>query len=207
MTPKEASDRIADLEAELKQRDRRIEELKREVDEGRDLVRRMEEHVEDRTGLIDSCIEAFNMVLDADGSWIWDLFIDFHNDIVDRFVALQRKWNKFVGKYNSVVAPRPVGRPLEASNAQCTDVLRQRKRGDSYQCIADETNLSLRTVRTIIEKRNGTDRTTRKYLERVKPEDMATWKARKRTRDALPRRVNALLKDKADLLKEAKGLK
>ena len=51
MDQDEAERRIAELEDELKARDRRIEELKREVDEGRDLVRRMEEHVEDRNGI------------------------------------------------------------------------------------------------------------------------------------------------------------
>lgn len=96
-TPKTA-DRVAELEDELKQRDRRIEKLKHELDEARDLVRR-----------------------------------------------------------------------------------KRRKRGESLQHIADETSLGMQTVRTIIGKANGTDRTTGKHLARIKPEDMAAWRARKRT--------------------------
>ena len=50
--------RVVKLEDErLQQRDRRIAELRRELDEARDLVRRMQEHVEDRSG-IDRWIEA-----------------------------------------------------------------------------------------------------------------------------------------------------
>ena len=201
-----AADRIAELEDELKQRDRRIDELKRELDDARDLIRRLEEHVEDRSGIIDGWVEAFEMVLEGD-EWSWGPFIDRHNETVGKYAALVRKWNKFVPEYNAAVLKRNVGRPLAASEAQQADVLRRRKRGESLQYIADETNLTMRTVRTVIEKANGTDRTTGKHLERVAPENMAAWKARKRTRDALPRRVNALLNDKRELLKEAKGLK
>ena len=133
------------------------------------------------------------MVLGDDGKWTWDPFMDRHNDLVDKYDALLRDWNKFVGEYNAVVQPRPVGRPLEASEAQQVDVLRRRKSGESLQHIANETSLGLQTVRTIIGKANGTDRTTGKHLARIKPEDMVAWKARTRTRDALPRRLNALL--------------
>ena len=201
--PTKTTDRVAELEDELKQRDRRIADIKRELDESRDLVRRMEEHVEDRGGLFDSWIEAFGMIMTDDGGWTWGPFIDRHNELVDDYNKLLRDWRKWARAY----FPNPIGRPLQASEAQCADVLQRRKRGESLQAIADETNLGMRTVRTIIERDRGTDRTTGKHLARVKPEDMAAWKARKRTRDALPRRVNALLKDKAELLKEAKGLK
>ena len=148
------------------------------------------------------------MVLDDDdGKWTWDPSIKDYNVYTDKYLALLRDWNRFVSEYNAVVQPRPVGRPLEASEAQQVDVLKRRKRGESLQHIADETSLGMQTVRTIIGKANGTDRTTGKHLARIKPEDMAAWRARKRTRDALPRRLNAHLKDKAELLKEAKGLK
>ena len=56
-TPKTA-DRVAELEDELKQRDRRIEKLKHELDEARDLVRRKRrkrgeslQHIADETSL------------------------------------------------------------------------------------------------------------------------------------------------------------
>ena len=207
MDQTEAERRIAELEDEIKQRDRRVEELKREVDEGRDMIRRMEEHVEDRGNLIDSWIEAFDMRLDDDGVWKWRASFAEGLEWYEKYLALLKEWNKSVAEFNATIRPRNVGRPLAASKAQCVDVLKRRKRGESLQHIVDETNLSMQTVRTIIDKKDGVDRTTGKHLQRIKPEDMAAWKARKRTRDALPRRINALLKDKADLLKEAKGLK
>jgi hypothetical protein len=58
------------------------------------------------------------------------------------------------------------------------------KAGMSLREIAEETSLGVRTVRTIIDKGDGVDRTTVKYLQRVKPEDAAAWRSRKRTRDA-----------------------
>ena len=38
--PKPARDRVGEMEDEIKQRDRRIEELRAEIDEQRDLIRR-----------------------------------------------------------------------------------------------------------------------------------------------------------------------
>jgi transposase len=119
-----------------------------------------------------------------------------------------RKWNKFIPEYNAVIQPRNVGRPLEASETQCAQVLKLRKSGMSLRNIADETNLGLSTVRTIVEKGERRDRSTRKHLQRIDPDRAAaaSWRARKRTRDALPDRINKTLKTGRDLLKEAKGL-
>jgi hypothetical protein len=88
-------------------------------------------------------------------------------------------------------------------------VRKLRKSGMSLRGIADETSLPLHTIRTIVGKVNGTDRTTIKHLERIDPDRarQVSWKARKRTRDALPRQINEALKTSAELLKAAKGLK
>jgi predicted ATPase len=43
------------------------------------------------------------------------------------------------------------------------------KAGKPLREIAEETSLGLRTVRTIIAKGNGTDRSTIKHLERIAP--------------------------------------
>jgi hypothetical protein len=40
-----------------------------------------------------------------------------------------------VPKYNAVVAPKNIGRPLEASEAQCLEVQRLRKTGASLRTI------------------------------------------------------------------------
>jgi hypothetical protein len=49
-------------------------ELRREIDEQRDLVRRMEENVEDAGSVIEGWRETFEMELTADGCWTWKPF-------------------------------------------------------------------------------------------------------------------------------------
>ena len=58
------------------------------------------------------------------------------------------------------------------------------KAGKSLREIAEETSLGLRTVRTIIAKGNGTDRTTIKHLERIAPDRARerAWQAKAQQR-------------------------
>jgi hypothetical protein len=88
-------------------------------------------------------------------------------------------------------------------------LLKLRKRGLALRVIAEETNLGLNTVRTIIDQRDQRDRTSVKHLERIRRDmgEERTWQSRKRTRDGLPRRITAAQQQSAELLKEAKGLK
>ncbi len=60
--------------------------------------------------------------------------------------------------YNATVAPRSLGRPLLASDAQVKEVRKLRKAGRSLRAIAGQTKLGLSTVRTIVEKDTGTGR-------------------------------------------------
>ncbi len=100
-----------------------------------------------------------------------------------------------------------MGRPLQASQAQCKEVLRLHKSGASLRAIAENTSLSLSTVRTIVGRQTGA-RTTRKRMERIMPDRLneASWNARLRSRKALPRQINESLKTGDALTKEAKGL-
>ena len=84
-----------------------------------------------------------------------------------------REWNQYVEEFNRGGIKRPVGRPLQASEAQCSDILKMRKRGASLR---GETSLGLPTVRTIVGKKAGTDRTS----SRLKA---AAWKRTVRTID------------------------
>ena len=129
--------------------------------------------------------------------------------MVDKHNALVREWNRFVPEYNAMVRPRNVGRPLAASDAQVAEVLKLHKAGGSLRGIAEDTSLGLATVRTIVSQKDGTDRTTVKHLERIAPDRAAAarWRARKRTRDALPKRINETLAKGRELVKEAKGLR
>ena len=49
-------------------------------------------------------------------------------------------------------------------------MLRRRKAGQSLRDIADDTTLSQRTVRTIVDKADGVDRATLARLERIAPD-------------------------------------
>jgi chromosome segregation ATPase len=61
---------------ELRLKDRRIEELRREIDEARDLIKRMEEQIDDAEAAIERWIEAFGMEKDANDAWTWAPFAE-----------------------------------------------------------------------------------------------------------------------------------
>jgi hypothetical protein len=208
--PPQDTRRIGELEDVIKDKDRRIAELKAEVDEARELIARQNEAVEDCNNLIDSWIEAFGMQLGDDGKRSFASWVDTANSNYERYVALRRKWNRTVASFNAVMGERrPVGRPLAADEDDRYAVLRLRAAGKSLRAIAEETNLGLQTVRTVVDQHHGCDRTTVKRLERIQIDsgEERTWKSRKRTRDALPRRISAVQEAIAEVRKAAKGLK
>ncbi len=68
----------------------------------------------------------------------------------------------------------------------------------------------VRTVRTIVEKDKGTDRTSKReaakrkrMLDKMRTAD---WRERKRSLDQLPKRIAATQREGAELIKAAKGL-
>lgn len=203
------AERIAELEERIKQRDKRIEELAQERDEERALVADMREHVQNSNDLVHRWIDAFDMELSDKGDWELPQWVAARDELADKSKSLLADWNKFVRQYNGIVAPkrRNFGRPLAASPSQQADVLSRRKRGQPLRAIADETGLSLRTVRTIIEKADGTDRATLARLQRIAPNKLeeAYERDRRRTRDALPRAIAEQQKVGHELLKRAKG--
>ena len=204
--------RVEGLEVDLRHRDEQIKELRDERSRAIDLVDEMREHIEDANELIESWKEAFDMELADDGMWHFhsDKVADAYTSLLDEHKKLLREWNKFVGDYNSTVAPRGLGRPLEASEAQVKNVRRLRKAGKSLRAISTETGLGLRTVRTIVGKDSGTDRTSKRTnLLRKRVFDKlraAEYRSRKRVRDQLPKRITETLKRGEELLKAAKGL-
>jgi transposase len=82
-----------------------------------------------------------------------------------------------------------------------------RKEGKSLRAIAAKTSLSPRTVRTVVGKAEGTDRTTKRTNELRKLElnraNMAAYRARKRTRDVLPKQITELVNRYRDLVKRS----
>ena len=199
--------RIVDLERDLRLKDERISELRDEIDQSRELMQQMEEHVQERDEYLEMFISTFGLTLNDDGEWRNGEFIQGHNELVDKFNNLINRYNRLVRDYNQyAMPPQPVGRPIAASGAQQAQVLRLRKRGMSLRGIAGEMSLGLPTVRTIIDKLNGSDRTTAKRRQQFglepKPKD---W--RPATMARLPKRATAHLEKGRELLKEAKGLK
>jgi hypothetical protein len=195
--------KIGELQDQVKHRDRRIEELRREIDELRDLVRRMEENIEDGDNVLESWRDVFQME-EAEDGWTWKPFLNEHNALCDGYNELVNRWNKVVPLLNN----RPVGRPLGASDAQVAQVLKLHKAACSLRGIAEETGLGLNTVRTIVGRKTGTDRTTKRHRERIVLDrrQVASQKRRRRTGNALPKRAQRVVEQGRALLKEAKGL-
>ena len=105
------------------------------------------------------------MVQTESGNWTWRPFWDEHDAVIDDYNDLVGSWNKYLYLINGRM--QPVGRPLAASEAQCETVRKLRKAGKSLRWIAEETTLGLNTVRTIVGKANGTDRTTKHHRARI----------------------------------------
>jgi hypothetical protein len=143
----------------------------------------------------------------AEGKLTWDPFIDRHNELADAHNDLVRKWNRIIPDWNRMVAPKNVGRPLEASEAQCATVLDLRKRGFSLREIAEETNLGLRTVRTIVDQPQRKDRSSRRHLERiaVDRQQQRQQAAKQQAIKSLPGKIEAAQKETAELVAEARG--
>jgi uncharacterized protein YerC len=201
--------RIYELEDKLKAAESRIADLREDRDEVSALVASMREHLEESDEIMESWQTTFGMVQQSDGTWEWDQphAIDDFNKLVDDFNDLLRRHKRL----RALISPGEVGRPLGASEAQVATVIKLREEGTPYRLITDETGLSLQTVRTICTRETRTDRTTAKRMRQHMPDEMdkfqlAAHKARKRTFDALPKRVTKHLEAGAELLKAAKGL-
>jgi hypothetical protein len=207
MTPQH---RIAELEEALKEKERRLQELKADLDKANDLAQRQDDHVRVCAETIEALKAAFEMQLREDGVWVWNDTVVAGEKWHDRYIDLVHKWNRNVADFNAtMVRRRNVGRPLAATDAQQQTVIRLRTAGKSLRAIAEQTRLGLTTVRTILDQRQRRDRSSMKHLERIR-QDMVeerTWQSQKRTRRALPGRIDALRRQGDELCKEAKALK
>ena len=213
-TRKPAPDgQIARLEDELKAARQRIDELKQERDEAYELVERMNQHVDVADAVIQSWIEVDQLQLGDNGYRLKEGMGFQLDELARKYRELQRDWNKFVDIYNATINPRDVGRPLAASKAQCAQILKLHAEGNPLRLIVDEVKpLGLQTIRTVIGRKHRTDRTSVKRMRRelrkveIDRSTVASEKSRKRTRDALPKRIKATLDEGAELIKEARGL-
>ena len=154
--------------------------------------------------------DTFDLVPDKEPDTVTNApLIDRLDEAQARNRALVEKYNKLLRIARSRLLPQPMGRPLAASDAQRQRILAHRNAGRSLRWIAEEMNLGLQTVRTVIDKKDRVDRTTLDRWERIAP-DMRQERDRRRRRkdvDALRKRVPQLLEESAELIKRAKGLK
>ena len=171
---------------ELRHRDRLIAELRQEQDEANDLMRRFREHAEDYDATLESRRETFDMELTDEGKWTWKPFLGQLGEAVEQYRSGETLESGGANSQRQSAGSRP---SLAASEAQIAAVRRLHKQGKSLRWIVDDTNLSLRTVRTIIGREHGTDRTTKTRREKIEIDKFqrAHWKAQKRTGDALPK--------------------
>ena len=218
-------DEIADLRHQIERKDDRISELEEDAERLREDIKVLKEQLEEsadlHTGLVESaqdyedCLEnfceTFGLVQSEDGKWSNGEAIKGRQHLIKAYTQLHKGYNKLVNDYNKYAVPnRPcLGRPLSASPTQQDNVFARRTVGESLRDIALATGLGVRTVRTIIDKKDGVDRATLARLERRSPEKAAEAKQlamQLRRIKALPKRVNAYLDRSKSLRSTAKGL-
>jgi hypothetical protein len=202
--------RLAEFEAKLRQRDDlvteltgKLKELTRERDEALELVDEMREQIEDNHRLVENWKDAFDMRPTERGTLEWrsadtELLVEY-NQLVVRHNAVVRRLNRLVAERY----PRPMGRPLGASEAQQAEVLNQHKNGASLRRIALATGLGLSTVRTILRGKKKVADLRRREFDRRRA---AAYRDRKKARDELPKRIVETEQAGAALIKAAKGL-
>jgi hypothetical protein len=199
--------RIADLERELRLKDERINKLKDEVDSARDLIRRLEEHVQERNEEMENFIMIFGLEMNDEGKWTNSKALKEQREFFDKYNDLVARHNKLVGIVNRHIADlQPVGRPIAASEAQQAQILKHHKAGKSSRWIAEEMTLSRRTVTTVISNAEGTGRTTAKRRQRLGLEPKRKdWRVT--ARDHVGKRLTEHLENGRNLQQEAKGLR
>jgi hypothetical protein len=210
-------ERIRDLEDRLRvlatfhEGDKRqIAQLKAELGEAHQLIDELRDNAQDYRDTMESWKQSFYMeLIDNAGTWreatgVWEA----HDALVEKHRDLVTRWNRNVDRFNAIAAPKNIGRPLAASEAQIARVRALRKNGTSLRDIAMETNLGFQTIRTILGHAAGSDRATMKRMERIDPENamVREWRGRKRTRQSLPKKIEKVINDADALIKRAKGL-
>jgi hypothetical protein len=94
------------------------------------------------------------------GRWSNGELSEKHNELIDKHNDLVRRHNKLVASFNRNIAEvNPVGPPIAAYEDERAAIVAHHRNGKSLRWIAEEMNLSRRTVTTVITKIDGTDRT------------------------------------------------
>ncbi len=195
--------RIVELEEELRQSKERVQELKNELIEVRDLVERQQDTVESVQANHQGWIDALQMVQDDDGTWSMKLA---YAEQIEDYSKLVAKWNRLVARWNREVVPQPVGRPLDASEAQVKEVQKLRKKGRSLRGIVLDTGLSMATVRTITSKVKTTDTQKLKRKRELDRLRAAEYRARVKQLKMLAKQTPTLAVELEQVVAAGKGL-
>ena len=201
---------IAELTRELHSRDRRLDELRREINDQNELITELREETEDLRDTLARFKDTFDLVPDEEPGTVTNgPLIDQLNEAQARYHALVESYNKLIRFLRARVWPQPMGRPLDASKDQRQRIMAHRKAGKSLRWIAEEMNLGLQTVRTVVDKKDRVDRTTLDRWERIAPDMRMERDRRRREKDvrALRQRIPSQLEHADELIKRAKGLK
>ena len=190
----------------------RIIELLEELDKEHNLIAAMREHIEraheqvERSNqTIKQWFEGFEMTT-PDKGWAWkDDPIEGYNDLLNKYNDLVKKWNRYIGSLETRGA---IGRPLQAGEVQQAQVRKLRRVDHTVREIANKTNLSFQTIRTILGHKSAAafraDKTKNKLRKiELNHHRMNSWRTRNRTGDA---QINAVLKDSENLLKDGENL-
>jgi hypothetical protein len=205
----ERDQRIAELEGALKDAKRRSDDLRREINEQNALITELREEVEDLRDTLARFKDTFDLAPGTEPGTVTD------GPLVDKLNEVVKNHNDLLDRYNSLVRfcrariwPQPMGRPLGASKDQRKRILAHRKAGKSLRWIAEEMNLGLQSVRTVVDKKDGLDRTTLDRWQRIAPDMRQRRDRLRREKDVavLRKRIPRLLEGSASLIKRAKGL-
>ena len=221
-----AKNRTKTDQNELEQRDRRIKELLEERDEERAENAKLHERVDELVESLEEWARIFDGWEEAYGDLAteWQrldqrLEDDFHlragrNALARENAALADLVDerRLAGTLNK----REPGRPIAADAEQRAEVFRLHDEGVSGREIAAELELGRQTVRTLLGKITGRDRTSRMLTikrlmrkDRTKPvplnrKAVASLRARKRMRDAWPKRLASQRKRSEELVREVR---
>jgi hypothetical protein len=166
----------------------------------------LREHAEEHDEYLEGFISTFGLVL-VDGKWSNGEAIEERIAEAGKYDELIRDYNKLVHRFNRNIADvNPVGRPIAADEDEQQAIINHHEDGRSLRWIAEEMNLSRRTVTTVITKLDGSDRSTnaRRLKLGLEPK-RKDWRTAAMGR--LPGQATKHLEKGRNLIKEAKGLK
>jgi hypothetical protein len=100
-------DSTGELEDALKQAERRFAEMKAERDEANELAGKLSEEIESYGALLDDGAKRLTMEYNGD-VWVFNdgTISERYDELLISNRDLVKKWNRFVGEYNTAIAPK-----------------------------------------------------------------------------------------------------